>query len=129
MKKTLVVLTLVAGIFSGGLLATPALADDCATNPTATGCPCQIDPNASICADLNNTGGFTLSIQNIINILIFAIGIVAVVMIVVSGIRFVVSRGKPDETAKARTTLVYSIVGLVVAVSAFAIVNFVFSRL
>ena len=129
MKKTLFCLTMI-GLLGGLVFATPALADPATDKNIQEICKAQ--PTASICPDLQTSdseGAFTTILQNIINALLFAAGIITVIMIVVSGIRFVVGRGNPDAVTKARNTLLYSIVGLVVAVSAWAIVNFVFNRL
>jgi hypothetical protein len=60
--------------------------------------------------------------------LTFVFGILAAIsflMIVLSGMRYVLSRGNPDGLTKARNGIVYSAIGLVLAMSAFAIVRFV----
>jgi len=49
-------------------------------------------------------------------------------MIVISGFRFIVGQGSPQETAKARNTIVYALVGLVVALTAEAIVALVLGK-
>ena len=46
-------------------------------------------------------------------------------MIVMGGISFATSQGDASKTTKARNTILYGVVGLVVALLAFAIVNFV----
>lgn len=64
-------------------------------------------------------------INTIVNLLIFFIGVVAVIVIIVSGFTFVTSNGNKEQVTKARNTLTYAIVGLVVAILAYAIVNWV----
>jgi hypothetical protein len=49
-------------------------------------------------------------------------------MIIMSSIRMTAAHGSPEAFKKARNTLFYSIAGLVVAITAFAIVNFVLGR-
>lgn len=66
---------------------------------------------------------------NIINTLLFLVGAVAVVMIIVGGIRYTVSNGEQSAITGAKNTILYAVVGLVVAIMSFAIVNFVLSRL
>lgn len=66
-------------------------------------------------------------IRNIINVVIGIVGMLAVVMIIMGGISFVTSQGDTGKVAKARNTILYGVVGLVVALLAFAIVNFVLS--
>lgn len=67
----------------------------------------------------------TDSLNNIINTLLFVVGALSVLMIIVSGIMYTTSTGDAQRVAKAKNTLMYSIVGLVVAFLAYAIVNWV----
>ena len=75
-----------------------------------TGC----DPNS-----LNNT------IAAITNVILFVAGAASIIMIVIGGLRYVVSGGNPSAINDAKNTILYAIVGLVISVSAFAIVNYV----
>ncbi len=61
----------------------------------------------------------------IINVVVGVVGFIAVAMIVMGGISFATSQGDSSKVAKARNTILYGVVGLVVALLAFAIVNFV----
>lgn len=63
----------------------------------------------------------------IINIVFSIIGAIALLIIVISGFRFVISSGEPEKVAKARQSIIYAVVGLVVTISAAAILNFVIS--
>lgn len=90
---------------------------------------CSVDPSAAICADINNDSQLTTMATNIINTALMIVGVLAVAMIIFSGISYVTSAGDKAKTTKAKNTLIYSIVGLVVAISAYAIVNFVISKL
>ncbi len=63
--------------------------------------------------------------QKIVNLLLFLIGATSVIMIIVGGIRFILSRGDPQAAATARNTVMYAVIGLIVAVLAYAIVNYV----
>lgn len=64
-------------------------------------------------------------LTTIINVIVGIVGFVAVAMIVMGGISFATSQGDTAKVAKARNTILYGVVGLVVALLAFAIVNFV----
>lgn len=75
------------------------------------------------------TSNLTGSISTIINILIFIIGIIAVIMLIVGGFRYVFSQGNEKSVQGAKDTILYAIIGIVVAVLAFAIVNFVLGGL
>ncbi|MBR3256948.1 hypothetical protein IKG02_01510 [Candidatus Saccharibacteria bacterium] len=66
---------------------------------------------------------------NAISWLFFAVGAVAVVMIIVSGLRMSASAGDPGAVTKAKNTMIFSIVGLIISVLAFVIVNFVLTKI
>ena len=61
----------------------------------------------------------------ITNVLLFIIGAVSVIMLIIGGIRYVVSGGDSAAVTSAKNTILYAIVGIVVAILAYALVNFV----
>ena len=67
--------------------------------------------------------------QNITNTLIFIVGAVAVLMLIVGGLRYVLSGGNSSNVESAKNTIFYAIIGIVVAILAYAIVNFVIGSL
>ncbi len=80
----------------------------------------------SICGANDPSGGdFNSLIKNVINTILVVLGMIAVIMIVVGGIRYTTSNGESAQIASAKNTILYAVVGLVVAVLAYAIVNFV----
>ena len=91
---------------------------DCAQAGTITS-----DPDACKSEDLNNI------VNTIINTVIFVIGMVAVVMIILGGISYATSQGDASKVKKGKDTILYGIIGLVIAILAFAIVNFVLGAL
>lgn len=68
-------------------------------------------------------------IKNVVNVLLFIVGIAAVIMIIIGGLRYVTSSGDQSQVTAAKNTILYSVVGLVVAALAYAIVNFVVDKL
>ncbi len=68
-------------------------------------------------------------IGDIVNIIVFIIGAISVLMIVIGGLRYVTSGGDSSSVTSAKNTILYAIVGLVVAIMAYAIVNFVLKAL
>ncbi len=64
-------------------------------------------------------------VKNVINMMLFILGAIAVVMIVIGGIRYTTSNGEASSVKSAKDTILYAVIGLVVAIMAFAIVNFV----
>lgn len=75
-----------------------------------------------------SSNGLTKTITTIVDVLLFLVGIVAVVMIIIGGIRYVVSGGDSKATGDAKNTILYAVIGLVVAIMAYAIVHFITSR-
>lgn len=126
--RTLAVPALMLGLG----LAAPAVsyAADCTTNtPDITqgpggGAACA--KPASGATDLFGPGGIFVTITNI---LLFIIGAIAVIMLIVGGIRYVVSSGDQTAVTNAKNTILYAIIGIVVAFLAFAAVNFVTGQL
>lgn len=59
------------------------------------------------------------------NTLLFVLGTVAVIVIVIGGIRYATANGDPQKITSAKNTIMYAVVGLIVAVMAWAIVTFV----
>lgn len=68
-------------------------------------------------------------IKTVVNVLLWAVGILSVIMIIFSGFRYITSAGDASKTKSAQSTLIYSVVGLIVAIMAYAIVNMVINRL
>ncbi len=60
-----------------------------------------------------------------VNVLSFVVGIVAIIMLIISGIRFVTSAGNSNSVSAAKSTLIYAIVGLVIVALAQIIVRWV----
>ena len=58
------------------------------------------------------------------NILIAFVAIISVIMVVWGGFRYATSSGDPAKVTSARQTLTYGIIGLVVALLAFAVISF-----
>lgn len=63
--------------------------------------------------------------QQISNVMLFIIGAISVLMLIIGGIRYVVSGGDSTAVQNAKNTILYAIVGIVVALLAAAVVNFV----
>lgn len=66
--------------------------------------------------------------RTIINTMLFMVGMLSVVMIIYSGLRYITAHGDKEQINSAKNTLIYSIVGLVIAILAYAIVNWVMGR-
>lgn len=79
------------------------------------------------CIEGGNESDITSLIHNITNWLTIAVGIVAVVFIIISAIQMITSSGEAEKVKKAQRTLIYSVIGLVVAILANVIIGLVFN--
>ena len=80
------------------------------------GCPSDL---------FGDTGAF----KQVTNTILYIVGIVAVIMLIIGGIKYVISGGDSKKVTDAKNTVLYAIIGLIIAFLAFAIVNFVISAL
>lgn len=63
--------------------------------------------------------------KTITNVLLFLIGAVSVIMLIIGGIRYTISGGDSTAVTSAKNTILYAVIGIIVALLAYAIVNFV----
>lgn len=117
----LVLPVLVLGVIAGFALtgATDAAAltlQEGAEAARCDGCPADL---------FGDTGVF----KQVTNTILYIVGIVAVIMLIIGGIKYVISGGDSKKVTDAKNTVLYAIIGLVIAFLAFAIVNFVISAL
>jgi len=70
----------------------------------------------------------TAIIGVVIRLMIFAAGIIAVIMIIIGGIKYATSDGDSSSISSAKNTILYAVIGLAVAIMSFAIVNFVLEQ-
>jgi len=120
------ILTLAIPLFIavGGLVAIPQVAyaspaDEVGKGIKASGSAGDCDGHECTLSD---------SIKTITNVLLFIIGTVAVIMIILGGIRYTTSNGDSSQVTAAKNTILYSVIGLVVALLAFAIINFIIGQ-
>lgn len=125
MKKLSIIIATIAvliGIAAPVAIATPALASN--ESALCEGSGGTWRNGACESADGRSVTG---TLQQVTDVLIFLIGAIAVIMIIVGGLRYTTSGGDQSALTGAKNTILYSIVGLVVAIMAYAIVRFVFA--
>lgn len=66
--------------------------------------------------------------KSVVDVLLMTVGVISIIMIVIGGIMFALSSGDASKVTKARNMVIYAVVGLVVALFASAIINFVFNK-
>ncbi|MDB5160615.1 MAG: rane protein of unknown function [Candidatus Saccharibacteria bacterium] len=110
---------LVLGVILGiGLLApTGAHAIDAIADQ------CKGVTDSAVCAKQGSNANDI--IKTVINVLLFIVGAISVVMLIVGGLLYTTSAGDSARVTRAKNTVMYAIVGLVVSFLAFAIVNYV----
>ena len=76
-------------------------------------------------------GGNTLweDVSGIIKAVIAVLGLVCVIVIIMGGVSYMTSTGDAGKVKKAKDTILYGVIGLVICVLAFAIVNFVLDNI
>ena len=122
MKKifwNLIPVILIVGLFVVSVVPCDAFAltlQEGAEAARCDGCPSDL---------FGPTGAF----RQITNTILYIVGVVAVIMLIIGGIKYVVSGGDSKKVTDAKNTVLYAIIGLVIAVFAYAIVNFVISVL
>ena len=71
------------------------------------------------------TMGENVLLREVLNLTYYAAGAIAVIVIIAAGIFYVISSGDPGRITKAKNLLLYSVIGLIIVMSAFVITNFV----
>ena len=119
MKRTLIALpiALAIGLFANAYVATSDAYADFTVGGGANAARGADQP-----VDLFGQSG---TFSKITSILLFIIGAIAVIMIVIGGLRYVLSGGDSSQITAAKNTILYAIIGIIVAILAYAIINFV----
>ena len=120
-------------IFTAGILLVPikvayaaqVLSGFCGTSGASATTVCQ-DSNAQ---SSSQTNPVITAIKEVINVVSYAIGIIAVFVIIISGLRFVMSNGNSNTISQVRSSIFYAVIGIFVAALAQVFVVFVLSKL
>ncbi len=128
-------------IFSASLLLvtplalpTSVFAADTATSPDIQGNLCSGGNTLKLegGSDCSKTTGsvttFNDILAKVINIISVIVGVVAVIMIIIGGFRYITSGGSSEKVTAAKNTILYGIIGLVVVALAQIIVRFVLNK-
>lgn len=107
------------------LVPTVAMAQE--VDPLLAACE-QGAQDSSLCQDTNSENplvGPDGVITRATQLVSMAVGAISVIMIIIGGLKYIMSSGDPANTTSARNTILYAIIGLVIAIAAQAIVLFV----
>ena len=101
-----------ACLFSSHLLASATSVQEGANAARAEGMPTEL---------IGDNGVFS----RITNTVLLIVGLISVIMLVYGGLRYILSGGDSKKVTDAKNTVLYAIIGLIISLLAFAIVNFV----
>lgn len=117
MKRIVMIMALVFGLGMG--LAQPVNAES------------DLCKDDSISEELREAAGCetktmaTQFVSNLLQVVLGLVGVIAIVVIIYGGFTYMTSAGDTGKVQKGKSILIYGVVGLIVALSAFAIVRFV----
>lgn len=84
---------------------------------------------ALICSGKTNipssTSDLGAAVAKVMQGIFLLMGAIAVVVVMVGGLQYILSAGDPKKTAQAKETILYAVIGVVIALSAYAIVSFI----
>jgi len=127
MKKSLLGLVLALGLTVTGAWSQEVSAIDCPADTPGYGqsvnslAECMLDPDDA-------PTEVTPVVKNILNVVLGIMGAVAVGVIILGGFYFLTSQGDAAKVTRGKNTILYGVVGLIIALLALVIVNFVMSN-
>jgi hypothetical protein len=121
MKKIKLLLLTIGLLIGIGATLIPAYAG-AAIDPLPS---CSGDAADTVLCKDKDKKKFNDVVQTIVNTLLFILGAVCVIVIIIAGITYTTSGGDAALVTKAKNTLLYAIVGLIVAILAYPIVNYI----
>lgn len=130
-KKSALYLALLGALMIPAVAITQTVA---AQTPTPTDAKSQVCEGVGLttggngCTDTKGSPTVESTIGKVVNILSLVVGIAAVIMIIIGGLKYILSSGDSSNVNSAKNTILYAIVGLVVVLLAQVIVRFVINR-
>ncbi len=98
------------------------------TLDTCTGLTC-IGAGSAATGATDGPADLSGVIKTVIEVLLYVVGVLAVAFIIYGGVKYATSAGDSAKVTAAKNTIMYSVIGLIVAILAYAIVQFVMSNL
>lgn len=125
-------LALVCGVFFAGLILAAGFGPSIYVSADISNTACQGFDDAlgsGSCGGGGDSEQIDSTLSTVVNILSIVVGVIAVFMIIIAGIRYITSNGDPGATKTARDTIIYAIIGLMIVALAQAIVRLVLTRI
>lgn len=133
MKKVIIIgmkklfLSIFTSIFIIGFSVTTPLLASTAMAIGEGGAPSGINAARGDNVPSNLANGDQSIVRRVINLMLYGVGALSVIMLIFGGFRYIVSGGKKESVTNAKNTILYAIIGLLISLFAYAIINFVVS--
>jgi len=121
-KIKLMIITLVVALSAISVVGLSTVAASPATDEACNGLQ-QVDPGKTCDAAAGN--GLNSIIRAVVTILSYIVGVAAVIMVIIAGLKYITANGDSNSIGSAKNTLVYALLGLAIAVLAQVLVHFV----
>lgn len=139
MKKLKSALLILLSLFTLQISALPlsaygAFAGDPAKDPLGGACTSPGASASEVCknyradAKRDNILGPNGIVTRVIQTLIFVVAAITLVAVIIGGLRYALSGGDPNGVKQAKDTILYALIGMVLALFAQVIVSFVLSK-
>ena len=133
MKKKFLVLAVLASLIAGVVMPVASVSAGEAPSSTDACVNYKGDRNSaaykSICGDAKGEAEAEATVSSVLNTVFLWTGIIAVIVIIVGGVFYMTSQGDPGKVARAKNAILYAVIGLLVVLLSFAIVNFVLTNI
>lgn len=126
--KSFLLLAATAVALAGPTVGLPVTAFAATCNPIQTGVNSGINNatgSSGTCGASSTNGGLTNLAKKVVNIFSIVVGVVAVLMIIYGGFRYITSGGDTGNVGNAKNTLIFAVVGLIIVALAQFIVHYV----
>lgn len=107
---------------TGPVYATAAAAGTCPSSSTAKG---QVLNGLSETGSNCDASQVNDTLQTVVNLLSLAVGIAATIVIIISGLKYIISGGESNKVSNAKSSLLYALVGLAIAALTQLLIHFV----
>jgi len=133
LKRTLLIIAAAFALSAPALVPASAFAQAVNDPEINGGLNCGAELNldttgTSRCVAPDANRNFSALLKRIINIFSVIVGVIAVVMIIIGGLKYITSGGESSNVSGAKNTIIYAIVGLIIVALAQFIVRFVLSN-
>jgi hypothetical protein len=127
-KSLILSIAMMLGAFAPMLLPVTVSAQSSSATQGGLCAGATFDPSVKDCSGVKSSDGKIKELlKSVIDIFSFVVGFIAVVMIIIGGVKYITSGGDSGNVTGAKNTILYAIIGLVVVALAQLIVRFTLS--